>query len=192
MTFAWLEEINSRPAVWSAYTASDLWTDPHISKQMLAFHLNDAVNLASRRIKFIEESVAFIVNRFRVREGTFVADFGCGPGLYTTRLAATGAAVTGIDFSKGSVAYARDLAARQGVRVDHVHADYLEYDTAARFNLIIMIMCDFGLRSKWSGVRRHRAEAKSSGVLTFNPGEHRAMADALDSRFSASRLAEDA
>jgi len=88
MTFTWLEEINSQPAIWSAYTAADLWTDPHISKQMLAFHLNDAVDLASRRSEFIKESVPVIVDRFDVREGMSVADFGCGPGLYTTRLAA--------------------------------------------------------------------------------------------------------
>jgi len=145
MTFTWLEEINVRPAIWSAYTAADLWTDPHISKQMLAYHLNDAVDLSSRRTAFIERSVAFIVDRFGLRAGTSVADFGCGPGLYTTRLAASGAAVTGIDFSKGSLRYARDLATREGVTVDHVHADYFEYETAARFDLILMIMCDFAV-----------------------------------------------
>ena len=152
MAFSWLEEINARPAVWSAYTAADLWTDPHISKQMLTYHLNDAVDLASRRTEFIERSVAFIVDRFGLRGGTSVADFGCGPGLYTTRLAASGAAVTGIDFSEGSLRYARDLATRRGVTVDHVHADYLEYVTAARFDLIIMIMCDFAVLD--SGRRR--------------------------------------
>ena len=34
---------------------------------------------------------------------------------------------------------------REGVTVDHVHADYLEYETAARFDLITMIMCDFAV-----------------------------------------------
>ena len=145
MTFAWLEEINARPAVWSADTAADLWTDPHISKQMLSYHLNDAVDLASRRTGFIKQSVEFIVDRFGVGEGTTVADFGCGPGFYTTRLAATGAVVTGIDFSEGSIRYARDLAAREGVNVEHVHTDYTEYETTARFDLVIMIMCDFAV-----------------------------------------------
>ncbi len=162
MTFTVLEEINARPAVWSAYTAADLWTDPHISMQMLTYHLNDAVDLSSRRTEFIEQSVAFIVDRFGLREGMSVADFGCGPGLYTTRLATSGATVTGIDFSEGSLRYARDLATREGVTVDHVHADYLEYETAAKFDLITMIMCDFAVLDP---VRRRNLLTKFHSLL---------------------------
>ncbi len=33
--FAQLEEINSRPEPFEFYTAADLWTDEHTSKQML-------------------------------------------------------------------------------------------------------------------------------------------------------------
>ncbi len=180
MTFAWLEEINARPAVWSAYTAADLWTDPHISKQMLTFHLNDAVDLASRRNKFIKQSVAFIVDRFGVREGTSVADFGCGPGLYTTRLAATGAVVVGIDFSEGSIRYARDLATREGVNVEHIHADYLEYETSARFDLITMIMCDFavldpGCRGKL--LRKFYSLLEPGGAVLLDVGSLSAYAE---------------
>ena len=47
--------------------------------------------------------------------------------------------------SEGSIRYARDLAAREGVNVEHIHADYHEYETKARFDLITMIMCDFAV-----------------------------------------------
>ena len=72
-----------------------------------------------------------------------VADFGCGPGLYAQRLARKGANVTGIDFSANSLRYARDEAVREGLQIEYVQADYLGFHTERRFDLIIMIMCDF-------------------------------------------------
>jgi hypothetical protein len=37
--FEALEKINERPEPFQFYTASDLWTDEHTSRQMLSFHL---------------------------------------------------------------------------------------------------------------------------------------------------------
>ena len=101
--FEALEKINARPKLFEFYTASDLWTDEHTSKQMLAFHLDENVDISSRNTEFIDRSVEWICSRFNVAAGTTIADFGCGPGLYATRLARRGAAVTGIDFSKRSI-----------------------------------------------------------------------------------------
>jgi cyclopropane fatty-acyl-phospholipid synthase-like methyltransferase len=138
-----LELINSRPEPFEFYTASDLWTDEHTSKQMLTYHLNEDVDLSSRNTKFIDRSVEWLVSRFEVGHGTKIADFGCGPGLYATRLAQRKADVTGIDFSKRSIQYAQDVASRQGLAINYTHQNYLEFDTDERFHLILMIMCDF-------------------------------------------------
>ena len=141
--FDQLEGINARPAPFQFYTAEDLWNDPHTSAQMLAHHLNPDIDVSSRRAAFIDRSVEWIVAHFGVGEGTRIADFGCGPGLYTSRLAAAGAAVTGIDFSERSIQYAREFAAERGLLIDYVRQSYLEYETEKRFDLITMIMCDF-------------------------------------------------
>lgn len=141
--FRQLQEINTRPAPFEQCTAEDLWTDEHTSNKMLAFHLDSSIDVSSRNTEFIGRSVRWIVSRFDLDENKCVADFGCGPGLYTTRLASSGAAVTGIDFSERSVRYARELSQRLGLSVEHVHANYLEYETSRRFDLITMIMCDF-------------------------------------------------
>ncbi|MHC4177070.1 MAG: class I SAM-dependent methyltransferase, partial [Planctomycetota bacterium] len=50
---------------------------------------------------------------------------------------------TGIDFSPRSIQYAQDAAAREGLDIHYVNQNYLDFDTSARFELIIMIMCDF-------------------------------------------------
>jgi SAM-dependent methyltransferase len=141
--FEELEEINSRPAPFSISTTEALWTDDHTSAQMLSYHLDPNVDLSSRNHAFIDRSVDWIASRFELGEGVRVADFGCGPGLYTTRLAETGAEVTGIDFSERSVAHARRTARDAGLSVDYVVGDYLDVETDARFDLITMIMCDF-------------------------------------------------
>ena len=141
--FEALEEINERPEPFQFYTASDLWTDEHTSKQMLAFHLNEAIDVSSRKAEFIDRSVAWIASAFNIGKDTRIADFGCGPGLYASRLAQRGAQVTGIDFSRRSLDHAREVAAREHLEINYVNQNYLEFDSEDRFDLVMMIMCDF-------------------------------------------------
>ncbi len=141
--FKEIKEINSRPSPFQFYTADELWTNEHTSKQMLKYHINEAIDVSSRNKIFIERSVEWIVSYFGVDNKTEIADFGCGPGLYTTRLAERGAIVTGIDFSESSLKYAKQTADKKGLKINYVHANYLDFETPDSFDLIIMIMCDF-------------------------------------------------
>ena len=138
-----LTEINSRPEPFQFYTAEDLWCNEHTSRKMLEYHLNDSVDLSSRSKSFIERSVKWIVSRFELDATKNVADFGCGPGLYTTRFAETRASVTGIDFSERSIKYAKDTAVQRGLDIKYFQENYLEFETDERFDLITMIFCDF-------------------------------------------------
>lgn len=101
--YAELKQALSRPAPFPVYTADVLWTDSHTSRRMLEFHLDPDIDVSSRRTSFIDESVAWMAERFRFGEGKRVIDFGCGPGLYASRFAAGAAAVTGVDFSPESL-----------------------------------------------------------------------------------------
>ncbi len=141
--FEELEKINERPEPFQSYTASDLWTDEHTSRQMLSFHLNEALDVSSRKAEFINRSVEWIASEFNIGRNTKIADFGCGPGLYAARLAKRGANVTGIDFSKRSIEYAKEVAAREQLKINYVNQNYLEFDTEDQFDLVLMIMCDF-------------------------------------------------
>ena len=140
--FGELEKINKRPEPFQFYTANDLWTDPYTSRQMLAFHLNEHIDVSSRNASFIDRSVKWIATRFDIG-GKQIADFGCGPGLYAGRLAKYGARITGIDFSGSSIAYAREAAAREGLNINYIEQNYLDFETEDRFDLVLMIMCDF-------------------------------------------------
>jgi SAM-dependent methyltransferase len=143
LMFKELKEINSRPAPFQFYTADELWADEHTSKQMLEYHLNESIDVSSRNKNFIESSVEWIVSHFGVDKDTEIADFGCGPGLYTTKLAERGAIVTGIDFSENSLKHAKQVAAQKSLKINYVQKNYLDFDTTNSFNLITMIMCDF-------------------------------------------------
>ena len=138
-----LESINIRLKPFEFYTAKELWTDEHTSEQMLKFHLDEKVDISSRKLAFIDSSVEWMSSHFGIDGSTRIADFGCGPGLYTTRLARLGAKVTGIDFSKRSIAHARKSAQEEGLDIRYVNDNYLSYETDVTFDLIIMIMCDY-------------------------------------------------
>jgi SAM-dependent methyltransferase len=160
--FKEFKEINLRPAPFEFYTADELWTNEHTAKQMLEYHLNEAIDASSRNKRFIEKSAEWIVSHFDVDKNTHIADFGCGPGLYTTRLAGQGASVTGIDFSDNSLAYARQIASEKGLKINYVQANYLDFETSEKFDLITMIMCDF---CALSPAQRKKMLAKFNSLL---------------------------
>jgi SAM-dependent methyltransferase len=141
--FSILESANDKPAAFSVYTAKELWTDAHTSEQMLAFHLNGEIDVSSRRTSFIDDSVRWMTSCFDLSPNSRIIDFGCGPGLYTSRFADLGAAVYGVDFSARSIEYAREFADRNNLDIFYAEADYLEYRPEGEFSLITMIMCDF-------------------------------------------------
>ena len=163
--FIELEKINERPEPFQFYTAKDLWTDEHTSKRMLSFHLNEAIDVSSRNAKFINRSVEWITAEFNIGEGIKIADFGCGPGLYAARLAKRGANVTGIDFSERSIEYAEEVASCEQLGIKYVNQNYLEFETEDRFDLVLMIMCDFCALSY-----RQRKGLLSKFYNTLKPG----------------------
>ena len=104
--FKLLNQINSKPKPFEYYTVKELWTDKHTSKKMLETHLDDSVDMASYKFEFIDKSVDWIESFFQLTSKSKIADFGCGPGLYTTRLAEKGIRLVGVDYL--SVAPFRD------------------------------------------------------------------------------------
>jgi SAM-dependent methyltransferase len=82
------------------------WNDPAFSRRMLKEHLTQKHDAASRRTSKIKKQVDWI-HRFVLEERpSRILDLGCGPGLYTSRLAALRHICRGIDFSPASIEYA--------------------------------------------------------------------------------------
>ncbi len=138
-----LKEINHKPQAFEFYTADLLWAGPHTSERMLSYHLNENVDLASRNKAFIKKSIDWMTSKLAIGQQTKICDFGCGPGLYTSGLARIGAKVTGVDFSKSSIEYAKTYAENESLDINYVFQNYLEFEPEEQYDIIIMIMCDF-------------------------------------------------
>ncbi len=119
------------------------WDDPHISKGMLAAHLNPDTEAASRPPATIDRSVAWIVESLDLQRGDAVLDLGCGPGLYAARLAARGMRVTGVDASRRSIDYATDYAQTHDLAITYRYQDYLTLEDADRYDAALLIYGDF-------------------------------------------------
>ena len=146
MLFERIEQIYERPAPFSSYTADDLWTDPHTSERMLEFHIDGETDLASRGTEFINRSVDWFSRLTGLAPGSRLLDLGCGPGLYSNRLASTGAEVVGVDFSERSIAYA-EATADPAARPSYVLGNYLDVEVPGTFDVVLLAMCDYGALS---------------------------------------------
>ncbi|MCY6960120.1 class I SAM-dependent methyltransferase [Clostridium brassicae] len=125
---------------------SNFWHDSYISKNMLEAHLNPDWDAASRKPKTIDKTVAWINDNF-LQDYSTILDLGCGPGLYAERLARLGYHVTGIDFSKRSIEYAKESDRKQELNIEYIYQNYLEIDYDEKFDVAILIYCDFGVLS---------------------------------------------
>lgn len=126
-----------KPLLWQR-SSEPFWDHEHISKGLLEAHLNPHWEAASRKHSDIERSVQWLSTVFV--KGAKILDLGCGPGLYTKRLSEMGYDVTGIDYSKRSIAYAKS----QDTKTNYIYKNYLELDYAGVFDAITLIYCDYG------------------------------------------------
>ncbi len=102
------------------------WNDPHISSQMLRFHLDPDIEAASRHPQTIDRAVVWLIDTLSLKQGDSVLDLGCGPGLYTSRLARAGLQVTGVDYSRRSIEYATGYANENHLDITYRYENYLD------------------------------------------------------------------
>jgi len=127
-----------RPAPWSEGDNIP-WNDPDFSERMLAEHLSQEHDLASRTTDTIDEHVGWIFSEALDGRPARVLDLGCGPGLYAHRLASLGCDVVGLDFSPASIRHAEQVAEDNGLRCRFIHADVRDEGFGDGFDLVMMI-----------------------------------------------------
>lgn len=119
------------------------WDDPYISEQMLSAHLDPTNDLASRRPQTIDRSVDWLVRALNISPGATVLDLGCGPGLYSVRLAQRGCAVTGVDYSRRSIEYATTFAVQNKMDIRYRYQNYLTLEDRGEYDLAMLVYGDF-------------------------------------------------
>jgi SAM-dependent methyltransferase len=148
------------------------WNEPGFSARMLKEHLSQRHDAASRRSETIERHVHWIHQSFLQNASGSILDLGCGPGLYTSRLAKLGHTCFGIDYSPASIAYARQQATEQSLACSYEGGDVRSVDFGAGHTLVMMIYGEINvfrradalhiLRKAWSSLA-------TGGVLLLEP-----------------------
>jgi cyclopropane fatty-acyl-phospholipid synthase-like methyltransferase len=132
---------------------------------MLAEHLSQEHDLASRKSTTIDEHVDWIFSTVLDGRPGMVLDLGCGPGLYDHRLSAKGCECDGMDFSPASIRHAKETAAADGLPCRFVLADLRDQAFGVGFDMVMMIYGQFNVfpRSRGEEILRKAHAALSPG-----------------------------
>lgn len=165
-----INKLLQKPALYAPHP-SNFWDDDHISAEMLKSHLDAQSNGATNNHAFVQQSVDWISKMAPAAQHPCLLDLGCGPGIYAERFHKRGYRVTGLDFSRRSVEYARNSAQRENLDISYRLANYLSLDDTGAFDIITMINCDFGVLSDSDRAamlkKIHRA-LKPGGMYIFD------------------------
>jgi SAM-dependent methyltransferase len=127
-----------QPAPWSEGDNIP-WNDPAFSERMLAEHLSQEHDLASRKSVTIDEHADWIFSTVLAGRPGRLLDLGCGPGLYVQRLSAKGCECVGMDYSPASIRHAKQATAANDLPCRFVHADVRDEAFGDGFDLAMMI-----------------------------------------------------
>lgn len=143
------------------------WGDPAVSRRLLAEHLDQTHDGASRRLPSVDRHVARLL-RLLPPPPADVLDAACGPGLYAVRLAGAGHRVHGVDVGGAVIAHARRLAAEHGVAASFARADLRTLEMRQRFDaavLVYFVLEGFVRREQGRVLRRLGAALRPGGRL---------------------------
>lgn len=147
MNIKQLLERDPKPTPWS--TSDKLpWNEPDFSRRMLHEHLRQDHDMASPRAEKIDKHVEYIHAELLSRRPTRILDLGCGPGLYTSRLAKLGHTCVGVDFSPASIEYARNEANDKSLDCTYIQKDIREPSSSENFGLVMMLHGEMNTFSK--------------------------------------------
>jgi SAM-dependent methyltransferase len=135
---------SQRPEPW-AEGEKIPWNEPGFSRRMLREHLSQEHDWASRRAITIEKHVDWIHREILSSRSARVLDLGCGPGLYTDRLAVLGHECTGVDFSPASIEYARENAQKNHLRCSYKLMDIRAADFGSGYDLVMFVFGEFNV-----------------------------------------------
>lgn len=151
------------------------WNDPDFSARMLAEHLSQNHDLASRRTNYIIEQVEWIHEVICKSKPKKILDLGCGPGFYLKQFAIKGYNGKGIDFSPASINYAKNNIKED---IELVCQDIRSAEFGANFDLISMIYGEFNVFSpdEISSILRKAFESlHDGGIMLIEPHQYEAV-----------------
>jgi len=143
------------------------WNDPDFSRRMLAEHLSQDHDMASRRTEWIDRQVAWIHQDLLKGRSAAILDLGCGPGFYSHRLTMLGHSCHGFDFAPASIEYAQKHNPDKS-RCRFVLADIRRAAFGGPYNLAMVLFGEFNVFSPAEVraiLRKVQASLAPQGIL---------------------------
>jgi 2-polyprenyl-3-methyl-5-hydroxy-6-metoxy-1,4-benzoquinol methylase len=94
---------------------------------------------AFRRQQIISEHVDWLHREVLEGRPSRILDLGCGPGLYTERLARLGHTCVGVDFSPAAIKYARTAACREALACEYIEEDLTVAEFGRSFDFAMFL-----------------------------------------------------
>ncbi|HAX03043.1 MAG: hypothetical protein A2Y45_06380 [Tenericutes bacterium GWC2_34_14] len=163
-----------KPAPYEAST-SPFWDDAYISIGLLDAHLNPNHDAATRSLTFVEASATWIRSLVKDLDHPKLLDLGCGPGIYATYFHQQGFRVVGLDFSKRSIAYAKEQAEKKELNIVYRYQNYLDLDEKEAYDVITLIYCDYAVLSQENRLhllKKIKQSLKPKGLFIFDVFTH--------------------
>ena len=88
---------------------------------------------------------SFLQRQMALKPGDRIADLGCGPGLYSAKLADAGHRVMGLDLSPTSIQYARAQIADGANNPEYRVGSYLDWQETDGYDAALLIFEDYGV-----------------------------------------------
>ena len=148
------------------------WDDPAFSKRMLAEHLNQNHDLASRRSETIAPHISWIHKKVLGGRPTRILELTCGPGLYTSRLAKRGHECVGIDYAPEPIKHAKETATCEGLACTYRLEDVREAEYGDQYGLVMLLYGQFNVFRRGDArllLRKAFSALVPDGILLLEP-----------------------
>jgi len=149
----------------------EVWLDEDVADYVLKAHFDETIPGGSRDSTFIDETVGFISQLAPVEKFKKVIDLGCGPGLYSNKLAERGYDVVGVDFNKTSIKYAINESINHNLSIDYRIEDITNIEIENEFDLALLIYqiyCVFSPENRKKILRNVHRGLKTGGLVLFD------------------------
>ena len=152
--------------------------DRSIDPTYLAYQYGDAEKLLIRKEtheRYSERPNAqffdWVVDQLDPQPGQLVADVGCGPGTYQSRIAARGASIIGLDLSEGMLRECRTVATQHDHSIALVRADAQALPLAtASCDLLLAAQMLYHVPDRELALREMRRVLKPGGRIVLVTG----------------------